>query len=122
VAGRWRVDPQQLDKPFVGRTVLLSPFDRLMTDPVRVARLFEFDYTLEMYKPARSRIWGQFALPILHGDRLIGKVDARSDRDAGTFLVHRVHEDAPFSARERAAVDDQIESFASWLNLDVARD
>ena len=122
VAGRWRVDPQQLDKPFVGRTVLLSPFDRLMTDPARVARLFEFDYTLEMYKPARSRIWGPFALPILHGDRLIGKVDARSDRDAGTFLVHRVHEDAPFSARERAAVDDQIESFASWLNLDVARD
>ena len=121
VPGRWRVDPEQLDRPFAGRTVLLSPFDRLMTDPARVARLFEFDYTLEMYKPARTRIWGQFALPILHGDRFIGKVDARSDRDAGKFVVHRVHEDVDFTPAMRAAVDDQIDAFASWLNLDVVR-
>ncbi|MBK4348451.1 DNA glycosylase AlkZ-like family protein [Lacisediminihabitans changchengi] len=122
VPGRWRVDPSQLDRPFVGRTALLSPFDRLMTDPARVARLFEFDYALEMYKPVRTRIWGQFALPILHGDRLIGKVDARSDRDAGRFVVHRVHEDVDFTAAIRAAVDDEIEAFASWLTLDVVRD
>lgn len=122
VPGRWRVDPAQLGRPFTGRTVLLSPFDRLMTDPQRVARLFEFDYALEMYKPARTRIWGQFALPILHGDRLIGKVDAKSDHASGHFIVYRVHEDAPFDRATRAAVDDQIESFASWLRLDVARD
>jgi uncharacterized protein YcaQ len=76
IPGRWRVDPAQLDpaqldRGFEGRTVILSPFDRLMTDHDRVARLFEFDYTLEMYKPARSRVWGQFALPILHGDARI---------------------------------------------------
>jgi len=119
VPGSWRVDPSQLDLPFAGRTVILSPFDRLMTDPARVARLFEFDYTLEMYKPARTRIWGQFALPILHGDRMIGKVDARSDRDAGRFIVHRVHEDADFTPATRAAVDDEIDALAAWLNLDV---
>jgi uncharacterized protein YcaQ len=127
IPGRWRVDPAQLDpaqldRGFEGRTVILSPFDRLMTDHDRVARLFEFDYTLEMYKPARSRVWGQFALPILHGDRLVGKVDARSDRDSGRFIVHAIHEDEPFNQPTRAAVDEQIEAFASWLRLRVVRD
>jgi uncharacterized protein YcaQ len=121
VPGKWRVDPDQLGLPFDGRTTLLSPFDRLMTDNQRVARLFEFDYTLEMYKPAKSRIWGQFALPILHGDRLIGKIDARSDRDVGRFVVNAIHEDEPFARATRAAVDEQIEAFASWLRLRVAR-
>jgi uncharacterized protein YcaQ len=121
VAGRWRVDPARLDRPFEGRTALLSPFDRLMTDPQRVARLFEFDYALEMYKPAETRIWGQFALPILHGDRLIGKLDCRADRDSGRFLVHRIHEDEPFDAETRTAVDTEIESFADWLRLRVVR-
>jgi uncharacterized protein YcaQ len=127
IPGRWRVDPAQLDpaqldRGFEGRTVILSPFDRLMTDHDRVARLFEFDYTLEMYKPARSRVWGQFALPILHGDRLVGKVDARSDRDSGRFIVHAIHEDEPFNRPTREAVDEQIEAFASWLRLRVVRD
>jgi uncharacterized protein len=122
VPGKWRVDPEQLGRPFEGRTTLLSPFDRLMTDPQRVAKLFEFDYTLELYKPARSRIWGQFALPILHDDQLVGKVDARSDRDAGRFVVHRVHEDVPFTSTMHAAVDDEIDSFAAWLRLEVVRD
>jgi hypothetical protein len=121
VAGAWRVDPAQLGRGFEGRTAILSPFDRLMTDPQRVSRLFAFDYTLEMYKPARRRIWGQFALPILHGDELIGKLDARSDYDTGRFLVHRVHQDAPFTPTARAAVDEQIESLASWLRLRVER-
>ncbi|TXN29350.1 DNA glycosylase AlkZ-like family protein [Lacisediminihabitans profunda] len=121
VPGKWRVDPAQLDRRFEGRTALLSPFDRLMTDQQRVVRLFDFDYALEMYKPAESRIWGQFALPILHGDRLIGKVDARSDRDSGTFVVHRVHEDEPFDRATRAAVDAEIEALASWLRLRVVR-
>jgi uncharacterized protein len=121
VQGKWRVDPAQLDREFEGRTTFLSPFDRLMTDPQRVGRLFEFDYTLEMYKPARTRMWGQFALPILHGDTLVGKVDARSDYGAGTFVVNRVHEDAPFSRTLRSAVDDQIDQFASWLRLRVER-
>jgi uncharacterized protein YcaQ len=122
VAGKWRVDPDQLGRTFEGRTAILSPFDRLMTDPQRVAKLFEFDYTLEMYKPAATRVWGQFALPILHGDSLIGKLDARADYDTGRFLVHRVHEDAPFTKSVRAAVDHEIESFASWLRLKVERE
>jgi len=121
VTGKWRVDPAQLDRDFEGRTALLSPFDRLMTDSQRVGRLFEFDYMLEMYKPAETRVWGQFALPILHDDRLVGKVDARSDRDSGRFIVHAIHEDEPFDRSTKAAVDAQVESFAEWLRLTVVR-
>ena len=75
-AGEWIVDPEALSGDFEGRTALLSPFDRLIHDRVRAQELFDFEYTLEMYKPAATRRWGYFALPILHGDRLIGKLDA----------------------------------------------
>src|SRR5690606_31431257 len=66
VRGTWRVDPAQLGQPFTGRAALLSPIDRLIYDRKRMAELFEFDYQLEMYKPAAKRRWGYFALPILY--------------------------------------------------------
>ncbi|GAB3402812.1 winged helix-turn-helix domain-containing protein [Schumannella luteola] len=131
--GRWRVDAELLerlrddrlgaagDDP-AERTVLLSPFDRLLSDRERVARLFEFDYTLEMYKPKRTRRWGAFALPILRGDRLVGKVDAHADRDAGLLRVHAIHEDEPFATAVRAAVESELDRFARWLGLTVQRD
>ncbi len=75
--GEWRVDPDALGGPFTGRTRLLSPFDRLVHDRDRTRSLFDFDYVLEMYKPAAQRRWGYFALPVLHHDRLVGKLDAR---------------------------------------------
>jgi uncharacterized protein YcaQ len=58
VRGTWRVDPTLLGQPFSGRAALLSPFDRLLHDRRRMVELFEFDYQLEMYKPAARRRWG----------------------------------------------------------------
>jgi len=126
VPGKWVVDAAALERErsgpdFSPRVAILSPFDRLMTDPMRVARLFDFDYLLEMFKPVEQRIWGQFTLPILSGERLIGKVDGRSDRDAGRFLLHRIHEDQPFDRATRAAVDAELEAFAAWMDLEVVR-
>lgn len=121
VAGEWRVDPAQLGQPFHGRTALLSPFDRLVHNRVRAAELFGFEYTLEMYKPAAQRRWGYFALPILHGDLLVGKLDAKADRRAGVLSVNAVHEDVPFTSTMRAEVDDEIAALAAWLGLEVAR-
>ena len=58
VKGEWRVDPAALGDDFEGRTALLSPFDRLIHDRLRAMELFDFEYTLEMYKPAANRRWG----------------------------------------------------------------
>jgi uncharacterized protein YcaQ len=119
VKGEWRVDPAYLDGGFRGRTALLSPFDRLIHDRVRTEELFEFEYTLEMYKPAAKRRWGYFALPILHGDRMVGKVDATADRKASVLRVNAIHEDVSFSKAMTAAVRKEIDDLAAWLELDV---
>jgi uncharacterized protein len=121
VRGTWRVDPAQLDQPFSGRAALLSPFDRLVQDRKRAVELFGFDYQLEMYKPAGKRRWGYFALPILYGDRLVGKLDATADRDDGVLRVDAVHRDIPFDRTMAAAVDREIQDLADWLKLDLAR-
>ena len=120
VRGAWRVDPAQLGQPFAGRAALLSPFDRLLHDRKRMKEVFEFDYLLEMYKPAAQRRWGYYALPILYGDRLVGKLDARADRTAGVLRVAAVHRDVPFSNAMTAAVDREIRDLARWLDLELA--
>ncbi|MBA3244353.1 MAG: winged helix-turn-helix domain-containing protein [Actinobacteria bacterium] len=115
--GEWRVDPAALDKDFEGRTALLSPFDRLVHDRVRAQELFDFEYTLEMYKPKASRRWGYFALPILHDDCLIGKIDAAADRKASVLRVHAIHEDVRFTRTITKAVDAELADLAAWLGL-----
>ncbi len=120
--GEWRVDPaqvQRLAEPFEGRTALLSPFDRLTHDRVRAEELWGFEYVLEMYKPAEKRRWGYFALPLLHHDRLVGKLDARADRSAGVLRVDAVHEEGRWNAGVRRDVRREIAALADWLGLDV---
>ena len=70
-----------------------------MHDRVRALSIFEFEYQLEMYKPAAKRRWGYYALPILYGDRLVGKLDATADRKAGVLTVNAIHQDVPFTRR-----------------------
>jgi uncharacterized protein YcaQ len=115
--GEWRVDPAGLGVDFEGRTALLSPFDRLLYDRRRAQELFEFEYTLEMYKPAAKRRWGYYALPVLHDDRLVAKVDATADRKASVLRVHAIHEDVRFTRTMTKAVQAELEDLASWLGL-----
>jgi uncharacterized protein YcaQ len=117
--GEWVVDPAALGQDFEGRTALLSPFDRLVHDRERAQDLFDFEYYLEMYKPAAKRRWGYFALPILHEDRLVGKLDAIADRKAGRLRVHAIHEDVRFTRTMTKAVHAETEALAAWLGLDA---
>jgi uncharacterized protein YcaQ len=119
VKGEWRVDPALLGGDFRGRTALLSPFDRLVHDRTRTEELFGFEYTLEMYKPAAKRRWGYFALPILHGDRLVGKLDALADRKASVLRVNALHEDVKFTPAITKGVRAELEDLAAWLGLDT---
>ncbi|BDZ65097.1 DNA glycosylase AlkZ-like family protein [Agromyces mangrovi Wang et al. 2018] len=122
IRGRWRVDPSAraslAEHPFAGRTVLLSPFDRLVQDRKRAEAIFGFEFALGIYTPAPKRRWGYFPLPILHGDRLVGKLDATADRAAGRFVVNAIHEDEPFDGALAAAVDAEIDALAEWLELE----
>jgi uncharacterized protein len=119
--GEWRVDPAALGTvkgtDFAGRTALLSPFDRLIHDRARAQELFDFEYTLEMYKPAAKRRWGYFALPVLHDDRLVGKVDAIADRKASVLRVQAIHEDVKFTRTMAKAVQSELDDLAAWLGL-----
>jgi uncharacterized protein YcaQ len=118
VRGRWRVDPEQLGRTFAGRAALLSPLDRLVFDRKRVLEVFAYDYALEMYKPFAKRRWGYYALPILYGDDLVGKLDATADRRTGVLRVDAIHQDVPFAPEMTNAVNREIRELARWLKLD----
>jgi uncharacterized protein YcaQ len=121
--GEWRVDPaalgEELEGTFEGRTALLSPFDRLVHDRLRTQELFDFEYTLEMYKPAAKRRWGYFALPVLYEDRLVGKLDAAADHKASVLRVQAIHEDVKFTRAMSRAVHSELDDLAAWLALDA---
>ncbi|MDR7309187.1 uncharacterized protein YcaQ [Nocardioides luteus] len=120
--GVWRVDPEALaavEDGFAPRTALLSPFDRLVYDRDRALELFGFEYVLEMYKPAAKRRWGYFALPILHGERLVGKLDVKVDHKKGVLNVFAVHEDFGWTAEIGDAVEAEVEALAGWLGVEI---
>src|SRR5262249_20937491 len=100
-----------------GRTALLSPFDRLVYDRARSLDLFDFEYTLEMYKPAAKRRRGYFALPVLYEDRLGGKADAAADRKASGLEVQPIHEDVTFTRAVSRAVREELQDLAGWLGM-----
>ena len=115
VPGDWYAHAELLDHPFRPRTVLLSPFDDLVSDRDHTEALFDFFFRLEIYVPKAKRRWGYFVLPILHGDRLIGRLDPRFDRASGILNVHAVHAEDAAPARAGAAVARALHELADWL-------
>jgi len=91
-------------------TTLLSPFDPLVWDRVRARELFGFDYRLECYTPAPKRRFGYFTLPVLHRERLVGRLDPKAHRAEGVFEVKSLH------MEEGVTIDDElVESLARAL-------
>jgi len=89
--GKLLAHPDAVDGPIPNRITFLSPFDRLIHDRDRAEALFGFFYRLEMYVPKAKRQYGYYVLPILRGDRLIGRIDPVFDRKAGLLRVNSVH-------------------------------
>ncbi|MEA2675586.1 MAG: uncharacterized protein QOI92_2778 [Chloroflexota bacterium] len=117
VRGRWRADPELFERPFVGRTAILSPFDRLIYDRARTEALFGFEYKLEIYVPVAKRRWGYYVLPILHGDRLVARVDARADHAGGVLRVAALHLEPGASDDDLEAARQELDELAAWLQL-----
>jgi uncharacterized protein YcaQ len=92
--GEWRAHPDTEDGPMPKHVTFLSPFDRLIHDRDRAEALWDFRYRLEMYVPKPKREYGYYVLPILRGDRLIGRIDPVLDRKTGVLKVNSVHWEA----------------------------
>ncbi len=102
---------------WAGRTTLLSPFDNLICDRARTELLWDFRFRLEIYVPKEKREYGFFVLPILHGDRLIGRVDPTMDRKARRLTVNAVYAepDAPSDDTTARAIRAAIEDLARFV-------
>jgi uncharacterized protein YcaQ len=99
------------------RTTLLSPFDNLICNRDRTETIWDFYYRIEIYVPKDKREYGYYVLPILHGDKLIGRISPKMDRKKHILNVEAVYAevDAPRTAEIGHAVRDTIEELAQWL-------
>jgi uncharacterized protein YcaQ len=97
---------------------LLAPFDPLIWFRRRTARLFGFDYRLEVFVPAEKRRWGAYVLPFLLGDRLVARVDLRTDRVRQRLRVLAAFREAHVDEEEvAAALALELGTLARWLGL-----
>ena len=102
------------------RTTLLSPFDNLIIDRARTEALFGFRFRMEIYVPKGLRQHGYYVLPVLHGDRLIGRADLRADRPRGVLAVNAIHTetDAPGDRATGRAVQGSLEELAGFVGAE----
>jgi uncharacterized protein YcaQ len=127
--GDWYVhaaDIELLDQiesgQFEPRTTLLSPFDNLICDRNRTLALWDFDFKLEIYVP-KSKRWGYFVMPLLHGDRIIARFDLAVDRNAGVLNVIGERWEVGWDGRRRPirATVGALNELASFLGVEVRR-
>jgi uncharacterized protein YcaQ len=107
-----------LDRSFRPRTVLLSPFDRLIHDRARTEELFGFRFRLEIYVPKAKREFGYFVMPILHGGRIVGRLDPAFDRTANVLRIDAVHAELDAPRGVWPAIRKQIDELAAWLGAE----
>jgi uncharacterized protein YcaQ len=120
VPGEWVVHPDLLEAgrtPVPRRTTLLSPFDRLIHDRDRAEALFDFHYRMEIYVPKAKRQYGYFVMPVLHGDRLVGRIDPEFDRRSGVLRVNAVHWEPGVKP---VSLERPLRSLARFLGAELA--
>jgi uncharacterized protein YcaQ len=116
--GKLLAHPDADDSPVpAARTTFLSPFDRLIHDRNRAEALWGFFYRLEMYVPAAKREYGYYVLPILRGDRIVGRIEPVHDRKTGVLQVKDVWWEPGVKP---VSLDKPLRSLARWLGATIA--
>ena len=106
--GRWHVHPEADDSPVPDRATLLTPFDRLIHDRRRAEALWDFSYRIEIYVPAAKREFGYYVLPLLVGDRIVGRAEPVFDRKTRTLKLLGAWGDT-------SRLDEAMDDLAAWL-------
>ena len=103
------------------RTTLLSPFDNLICNRKRTQLLFDFAYQSEIYTPKEKRRFGYYVMPILYGDRLIGRMDPALNRAQRTLVVNAIHiePDVHITSEMSQRVACAIQGLATFLGATV---
>jgi uncharacterized protein YcaQ len=108
--------PRDRGRSGADRVTFLSPFDRLVHDRDRAEFLWNFHYRLEMYVPKAKRQFGYYVLPILRGDRVVGRIDLVNDRKAAVLTVNGVWWEEGVRA---APLEQPLRSLASFVGADT---
>lgn len=113
----------ELDRPAPSAAVLLSPFDNLLWDRPFARRVLGFDHLIEVYKPQPQRRYGYYVLPLLRGERIVGRADLKSERKEGRLVVRAFHREP--GVRASGALDDALDRalqrLARVIGLDEVR-
>jgi len=106
--------------PVSDRVRVLSPFDPALRDRARAERLFGFHYRIEIFVPAPQRRFGYYVFPLLEGDRLIGRIDMKAERDAGVLAVRALWPEVsvPFGKGRLARLMAELERVAVFAGLE----
>lgn len=96
---------------------LLSPFDPIVWERDRALRLFDFHYRIEIYTPAAQRIYGYYTLPVLIDDRIVGRIDLKSDRQNGVLRVQSAWSEGPAAFGVEGRIVELLRDAAGWQGL-----
>jgi hypothetical protein len=113
--GRYRAHPQASDGPVGSRVTFLSPFDGLVKNRDRAEALWDFFYRLEMYVPKAKREYGYYVLPVLRGDRIIGRIEPVFDRKTKLLRVEGVFAEPGAPAGAGPGIASATRRLGKWL-------
>ncbi|RVX41667.1 hypothetical protein EDD27_4230 [Nonomuraea polychroma] len=103
-----------LERDWEPRTTLLSPFDNLICDRERTQRLWGFTFRTEMYVPKAKRQYGHYIMPILHGERLVGRLVPRLDRRRARLEIEGLFPEPGMPADAATAVGRAVAELAAF--------